>query len=87
MWRPQIFRVPNKLFSNFAKLCTSGPHLATEIGKIWPQNAQKSPSNLKNSKKFAIRHKKSATKSKFGEKLPNFFNLYIDFFTEMHKIN
>ena len=49
MWRPQIFRVPNKLFSNFAKLCTSGPHLATEIGKIWPQNAQKSRSNLKKS--------------------------------------
>jgi len=25
-------------------------------------------------------------KSNFGEKLPNFFNLHIDFFTEMHKI-
>jgi hypothetical protein len=38
-------------------------------------------------RKFTIRHKKMVEKSNFGEKLPNFFNLYIDFFTEMHKIN
>ena len=72
MWPPQIFRVPNKLFSNFAKLCTSGPHLATEIGKIWPQNAQKSRSNLKNSEKFEIRHKNRQRKVISAKNYPIF---------------
>ena len=72
MWPRRIFRVLNKLFGNFAKLCTSGPHFATKIKKICSQNAQISRSDPENSENFEIRHKKMVEKSNFGEKLPNF---------------
>ncbi len=57
MWPRRIFRVLNKLFGNFAKVCTSGPHLATKIKKIRVQNVQFSRSDPENSENFAIRHK------------------------------
>ena len=45
MWPRRIFRVPNKLFGNFAKLCASGPHFATKIKKFRVQNVQFSGSD------------------------------------------
>ena len=86
MWPRRIFRVLNKLFGNFACMAVLLPSFLPKSGKSFKNLVPKCAKIPFGFRKFTIRHKKMVEKSNFGEKLPNFFNVYIDFFAEMHKI-
>jgi hypothetical protein len=81
MSRVLVFLPPNNLLSNRTFLAVLLPSFLPKLRNLGSKM-----------RKFAVEigkvrnsAQKTATKSNFGEKLPNFFNLYIDFFTEMHK--